>query len=69
MKRHMQISAEARISMIAVLATMCPGLRLSAAADQQTSTKGIAGDWQGTLKVGAAELRLVLHISEGDGGS
>jgi hypothetical protein len=31
--------------------------------------KSIAGDWHGTLKVGEAELRLVLHITEsGDGG-
>jgi hypothetical protein len=34
----------------------------------QASTKGIVGDWHGTLKAGGAELRLVLHISEGDGG-
>ena len=31
--------------------------------------KSIAGDWHGTLKVGEAELRLVLHITEGGGGS
>jgi len=29
----------------------------------------IAGDWHGTLKVGEAELRLVLHIMEGSDGS
>src|SRR5208337_1682851 len=26
--------------------------------------QNIVGDWQGTLKAGPAELRLVLHISE-----
>jgi len=31
--------------------------------------KGIVGDWQGTLKTGGAELRLVLHITEGGDGS
>lgn len=29
----------------------------------------IAGDWMGTLKAGAVELRMVVHISKGDGGS
>jgi len=28
----------------------------------------IEGDWQGTLKAGGAELRLVLHITKGDNG-
>ena len=31
--------------------------------------QNIAGDWQGTLKAGAAELRLVLHITRNDDGS
>jgi hypothetical protein len=29
-----------------------------------SSAQDISGDWNGTLKVGAAELRLVLHISK-----
>jgi len=29
----------------------------------------IAGDYQGTLHAGAADLRLVLHITKGDGGA
>jgi pimeloyl-ACP methyl ester carboxylesterase len=29
----------------------------------------IVGDWQGTLKAGSQELRVVLQISKGDGGS
>src|ERR1700689_2841846 len=28
----------------------------------------LMGDWTGTLHAGAADLRLVLHISKGDGG-
>jgi fermentation-respiration switch protein FrsA (DUF1100 family) len=28
----------------------------------------VVGDWQGTLHAGAADLRLVLHISKDDGG-
>jgi len=35
----------------------------------QTAAKGIEGDWQGTLKVQGAELRLALHISKSDDGS
>jgi len=30
--------------------------------------QNIVGDWQGTLKLGPAELRLVLHIAKGDNG-
>ncbi len=57
-------------SLIALLAILVPGApAFGRTPDQPASTKGIAGDWQGTLKAGAAELRLVLHISEGDGGS
>jgi pimeloyl-ACP methyl ester carboxylesterase len=29
----------------------------------QAATKGIEGDWQGTLKVSGAEMRLALHIA------
>jgi len=29
----------------------------------QTATKGIEGDWQGTLKVSGTEMRLALHIA------
>ena len=28
----------------------------------------VAGDWQGTLKVANGDLRLVLHVSKGEGG-
>ena len=31
--------------------------------------QNIVGDWQGTLKVGSSELRLVLHIAKGDNGA
>jgi fermentation-respiration switch protein FrsA (DUF1100 family) len=30
--------------------------------------QGITGDWQGTLHAGAADLRLVLHITKSDSG-
>ena len=62
MKRHM------RISMIATLSALVPWGQAFGRGPDQTSTKGIAGDWQGTLKVGGGELRLVLHVSEGEGG-
>lgn len=70
MKRHIQerVLQGARISMIAVLATMMPWAQAFGRGREKTSSKGIAGDWQGALKVGGAELRLVLHVSEGDGG-
>src|SRR5260370_34043229 len=32
----------------------------------QAQAQDIAGVWQGTLKVGAQELRLVLHLSKDD---
>jgi uncharacterized protein len=34
-----------------------------------TRAQDIVGDWQGTLSVGAAELRLVLHVSESADGT
>src|SRR5215469_3388141 len=33
------------------------------------SAQDISGDWQGTLKAGPVELRLIVHISKGDKGS
>jgi len=32
------------------------------------NAQDVAGDWQGTLKAGGAELRLVLHITKGESG-
>jgi uncharacterized protein len=49
-----------KLTVFAVLA----GLAASALYAQE-----VAGDWQGTLSAGGAELRLVLHISKGDNGS
>ena len=34
-----------------------------------TNAQDVVGDWQGTLHAGAAELRLVLHITKGDAGT
>jgi len=34
-----------------------------------TLAKNIAGDWQGTLSTPNGDLHLVLHITEGEGGS
>jgi len=51
-----------KFSLVAVLA-----LFLAASALAQNPT--IVGDWQGTLHVGSAELRLVLHIKKADDGS
>ena len=31
---------------------------------QGSTTKGIEGDWQGTLRAGRNQLRLVVHISK-----
>jgi pimeloyl-ACP methyl ester carboxylesterase len=39
------------------------------AAASGASAQTAAGDWQGTLKAGSTELRLVLHITKADGGS
>jgi pimeloyl-ACP methyl ester carboxylesterase len=34
-----------------------------------SQAQNIVGDWQGTLKAGGAELRLVLHVAKNDDGS
>lgn len=39
---------------------------LSAASGR---AQDISGDWQGALKVGAQELRVIVHIEKGDGGA
>jgi len=38
------------------------------AAPPQAGAQEIVGDWQGTLKVNSAELRLVLHVTKDDAG-
>ncbi|MGE5324946.1 MAG: hypothetical protein ACM3SW_18915, partial [Actinomycetota bacterium] len=35
---------------------------------EQHAAPDIAGDWQGTLNAGVAQLHVVLHISKGDNG-
>ena len=35
----------------------------------QAQSSGVEGDWHGTLKAGATELRLALHITKNDDGS
>jgi len=48
-----------------LMSALCLTLAAAAPAGAQT----IAGDWQGTLAIGGAELRLVLHLtSDGKGG-
>src|SRR5208282_2185391 len=44
-------------------------LILSLGAAGAASAQNLAGDWQGTLKPGDAELGLVLHITKADDGS
>lgn len=52
-----------RINKLGLLvAALLAGAATAAAQD-------VNGDWQGTLHVGAAELRLVLHIAKGADGS
>ena len=38
-------------------------------AARVSSAQDIVGDWHGSLKVGEAELRLVLHVTKADDGS
>lgn len=33
------------------------------------NAQDVTGDWQGTLKIGTSELRLVVHITKGDDGN
>ncbi len=49
-----------RVLVCAVLAFCGVGL---------SSAQNMAGDWQGTLKAGGAELRLVLHVAKNADGS
>src|SRR5664279_2880599 len=42
---------------------------LVAAGTCAASAEDVAGDWQGTLSAGGAELRLVLHIAKNDDGT
>ena len=48
-------------------ALIVAALSLSTVFAAQAQT--IAGDWQGTLNVGSAQIRLVLHIVKGNDGS
>ncbi len=41
---------------------------LAMAAAFALHSQNIAGDWQGTIKAGGAELRLVVHFTKGDDG-
>lgn len=50
--------------MARIFYTFLLSLLFTAAAHAQS----IEGDWQGTLKAGGAELRLVLHITKGEKG-
>jgi uncharacterized protein len=54
-----------------VLCVACgfEGFALGAKPQAPSPAAGIEGDWQGTLKAGGAELRLVLHIARNDDGS
>src|SRR5690348_1630631 len=38
-------------------------------AFSQATSQDIAGDWNGTLKINGAELRLVLHVSQNADGT
>ena len=47
----------------------CKLLLLLACTALVANAQDVIGDWQGTLKAGGAELRLVLHISKAEGGA
>lgn len=42
---------------------------LAAAANVGAKAQDVIGDWQGSLKVGPAELHLLLHVSKANDGS
>jgi fermentation-respiration switch protein FrsA (DUF1100 family) len=44
-------------------------LLFALAASFPALAQDVTGDWQGTLKVGAIELRLIVHITKGDDGT
>jgi len=43
-------------------------IALSAFTALLACAQDISGDWQGTLKAGAQDLRILLQIAKGDGG-
>jgi hypothetical protein len=45
------------------------GFLLSLFATFSANAQTVEGDWQGTLKAGATELRLVLHVAKDDKGA
>ncbi len=62
-----------KLNVVAVFLVLClangfSGFAMPGNPQGQAST-GIAGEWQGTLKAGEAELRLVLHIAKNEDGS
>src|SRR5271169_3186583 len=57
-------------SLIALFIMVCFwGQASGKTPEGQASTKGIEGDWMGTLKPPGGELRLVLHIAKSDDGN
>jgi uncharacterized protein len=52
-----------------VLSLLACSLLVADEAKKQTSARGLEGIWQGTLKAGALELRLVIHASRKPDGS
>ena len=42
---------------------------LFAISSSALHAQDLAGDWQGALKAGTQELRLIVHIEKGDGGT
>lgn len=47
---------------------VCSALFLSLLAALPSSAQTVQGDWQGTLKAGASELRIVVHVTRDDKG-
>lgn len=72
MKRQTKGSAASKVMdflLILFLLSEFQGRAFGRSPQSQPPAKGIEGDWQGTLKVGDAELRLALHIKKSDDGS
>lgn len=63
--KHLRIALLTLLAIpVAVAVVPASGVATAAAAQDE-----IVGDWAGALDLGSASLRVVFHISQGDGGA
>jgi hypothetical protein len=63
-----RIRSTALAALLGTLATIAPAIPPADAADTPAQAD-LVGQWQGTLAVGDARLRLIFHLQESDDGT